>query len=214
MADNSETDLPSASTEEEEVVSPNSSGQEEQPSLPAPEAQQPKDDEDKKSSNWKASKKYYYWHGHEKERAKLGDVAPMPVPVLVTHLGSEPPVQSLPQTVKKYSWADGEKSASIYVNIVEESPPEELDPSTLQVAWKAGSVTVSYTVVTSSGSRKNRLLSLQLHDTIRPESCTHKIKESSKQILLKAVKEKESAWFELTGTAAAEKEPLANTNDD
>lgn len=213
MAGITETDLPPACREEEENSHPILSGQEELSSSAAPEEQQPKESEDKKNSNWKASKKYYYWHAHEKERAKLGDVAPMPVPVLVTHLPSESPVQSLPQAVKKYSWADEAKNASIYVNIIEESPPEELDPSTLQVVWTKRSLSVSYTVITSTGSRKNRLLSLQLSNNIQPELCTHKVKESSKQIYLKAVKETESAWLELTGTAAAVESPKANTDD-
>lgn len=150
-------------------------------------------------ANWKAAKNYYYWHGHEKERAKVGDVAPLPVPVLVTTEAKPTVAASLPSTVKKYSWADGEKNVSIYVEVVEESPAEELEPSSLKVIWKKRSVFVTYTVITSSGVKKNRVLLLHLSNNVVPDSSSHKIKESSKQIYLKAAKETHESWMELTG---------------
>lgn len=183
--------------------------------LPTPStAQQEAPSKHGVKANWKASKNYYYWHGHEKERAKLGDVAPLPEPVLVTTEPAATPASLLPTCVKKYSWADGEKSVSIYVEIAEETPAEELDSSTLEVDWKKRSVTVNYTVITSNGTRKKRRLVLHLSNNICPDACTHKIKESSKQIYLKAVKEDPTSWFELTGKPVDEKEQKDNSDTD
>lgn len=148
-------------------------------------------------ANWKAAKNYYYWHGHEKDRAREGDVAPLPTPVLVAKDEAAAPVAVPPQPVKKYSWADG-KNVSIYVETVEQ-PGEEVDPTSVAVNWKTRSLHLTFAVSTAAGATKQRQLVLHLHKDILPDSCTHKVKESTKQIYLRAVKAEEGAWFELTG---------------
>lgn len=164
------------------------------PSLPE-EGQQT---EQEKKENWKAAKNYYYWHGHGKDKAKEGDVAPMPVPVLVSKEEAAKPIQLPPKVVKKYSWSDGEKSVSIYVETIEE-PGDVLDLDSVQVSWKKKSFHLQFAVTTATGARKERTLFLHLSHEVQPDGCSHKFKESSKQIYLRAVKESPSTWHELVG---------------
>lgn len=157
--------------------------------------------------NWKSAKNYYYWHGHEKERALQGDVAPMPVPVLIKkeELQPEPLARPKAQIVKKYSWADGKQSVSVYVETVE-ADGDTLMQETVQVNFGKYSVALEFEVISAGGTSKRRSLRLFLAKKAVPEKCSFKFKPSSKQLYLKVAKDVEETWFELTGAERAEDE--------
>ncbi|CCW60411.1 unnamed protein product [Phytomonas sp. EM1] len=150
---------------------------------------------------------YYYWHGHEKERAKVGDVAPMPSPVLVSRddVVAKPTHERLPATVKKYQWCDdGPKTVSVYVRVAEEAG-EVLDESSVEVEILAKSVRVTFSTTTvASAARNCKQLRLSLAKKVNPEASSYRIKSSKEEICLKLAKAHGGTWFDLVGTPAAD----------
>jgi len=155
--------------------------------------------------NWKTSKNYYYWHGHGKDRAEEGDVAPMPTHVLLHTDEATPSLPTPPQMVKKYSWCDGEKSVSVYVETVE-AEGDSVHTESISVEWKQRSVRILFSVNTASNVRRERQLHLHLAHEVIPGSCTHRVKDATQQIILKAVKSEVLSWHELTGKEVVEKD--------
>ncbi|PBJ70680.1 putative heat shock protein Hsp20 [Trypanosoma cruzi] len=174
-------------------------------SLPSDESeahQQPQPQ--KKSTDIKKNpaNSYYYWHGHEKERAKVGDVAPMPTPQLVkrSEACEAPAIAATTSLVTKYSWCDAENAVTVYVDTKVEGQ-ESLADGTLQVEFKKRTLSLSYVanVVSSKATplqRKKQLL-LHLSKSINVDKSEYKVKEPSGQVVLRLVKEKPSTWWEL-----------------
>lgn len=139
---------------------------------------------------------YYYWHGHEKERAKLGDVAPKTSPMLVkSEAFTEAQVSPLlkVKTISKYSWCNNTKSVSVYVDVegVESLPQDcikvEFDKKRLSVEVKAG------------GGALQQLI-LPLSKEISPATSSFRLKPN--QIVIKLDKAGvEETWFDLVGKA-------------
>lgn len=163
--------------------------------------------------NHKKANSYYYWHGHEKERAAVGDVAPMPVPVLVKKEDAISAAPVLLQTVKKYSWTDDDngKTVSVYVQCVEKEG-EALDEASVSVSFDEKSVTVSLVaVVETTGQRTERQLKLPLAKRVNVAACTYKVKAAKHEIYLKLVKTREGKWFDLirkSNTADSDEEDV------
>ncbi|ORC88237.1 uncharacterized protein TM35_000171090 [Trypanosoma theileri] len=144
---------------------------------------------------------YYYWHGHEKERAKVGDVAPMPKPVLVNKTDeSSPSAAVMTYPITKYSWGDGEKAVTVYVDTKLDGK-ETMAPDTLEVVFNKRKLTVVYMAnveksATEVVQRKKQLL-LRLSKTIKANESSYKIKDATGQIVLRLVKEEPTSWWEL-----------------
>ena len=139
-----------------------------------------------------SKKGYYYWHGHGHERAKLGDVAPMPVPCKVDAPPSEnfdavASTRVLPIT--GYSWCNNAKSVSVYVNFPAVGSMED------KVSVKFGSKRT--TVEVSKGPNVHSLV-LHLSYPIDGASSSYKFKPD--QVVLKLMKEDATkTWNDLTG---------------
>lgn len=139
----------------------------------------------------KKPSQYYYWHGHEKERAKLGDVAPKPVPVLV---GSGDPehshvLKSVPIT--KYSWCNNTSSVSVYVDF------EGVNNDNVRVEFFPKKLRVE---VQLSESSVSNVLVLHLAKEIDAEKSSFRLKPN--QIVIKAVKTDDTTWYDLTDNKA------------
>lgn len=157
---------------------------------------------------------YYYWHGHEKERAKLGDVAPMPTPHLVskddTATVAIPTVPAI--SVSKYSWCDGEKFVSVYV---ETSPPasgETLEEASIETTYTRNSFKLRFTTTDAAGKRRTKQMVTRLSKRIDTERSSTKVKPKTQEILVKLAKKVPSVWIDLEGNASDrdsdEDEPL------
>lgn len=174
----------------------------------------------------KATNSYYYWHGHEKERAAVGDVAPLPTPVLVkTDDPSSANAAALRELalrvttaslVKKYSWSDGNKFVTVYISVADpasaggDGVTETLDEASVSVEYSKVSFKVSFvTKCEKSGTTTTRTkqLSLNLSKHIDPSKCEVKLRPEKNEIQLKLAKRTvPETWFELVGTAKAEDE--------
>eukprot|EP00758_Cryptobia_borreli_P004547 Tbor_TRINITY_DN4448_c0_g1::TRINITY_DN4448_c0_g1_i1::g.7884::m.7884/K04507/CACYBP, SIP; calcyclin binding protein len=154
----------------------------------------------------KAKNSYYYWHGHEKERAMVGDVAPLPTPVRVdqrddtsTHDGA---IKSLLlNRITNYSWCDNSKSISIYVDFEGIGDLGE-GACSLRVDKRKLSLTVTVPKEINTNNKiKNgeHILELTLFkDVTVPEKNSLKLKPN--QIVLKLSKvDEEAKWLELIG---------------
>ncbi|KAH9578988.1 CS domain [Trypanosoma melophagium] len=144
---------------------------------------------------------YYYWHGHEKDRAKVGDVAPMPKPVLVNKTDEcSPSAAVMTYPITKYSWGDGEKAVTVYVDTKLDGK-ETMAPDTLQVVFNKRKLTLEYTAnveksATDVVQRKKQLL-LRLSKAIKVNESSYKLKDATGQIVLRLVKEEPISWWEL-----------------
>ncbi|CCW67706.1 unnamed protein product [Phytomonas sp. Hart1] len=150
---------------------------------------------------------YYYWHSHEKERAKVGDVAPMLTPVLISRgeMADTPVHVPLHKTVKKYQWCDeGLKTVSVYVQVADEAG-EELDEDSVKVEIFSKSVRVSFsTQIVASAAQNYKQLHLSLAKKVNPKASSYRIKSSKKEITLKLMKAQDGTWFDLVGTPASD----------
>ncbi|KAG5494782.1 hypothetical protein JIQ42_02397 [Leishmania sp. Namibia] len=146
---------------------------------------------------------YYYWHDHEKERAKVGDVAPMPTPHLVSK--DDAPTVTAPVvptvSVSKYSWCDGGKFVSVYIDTI---MPEggTLDESSVEASFTANSFKVTFATADEAGKTRAKSLSIRLSKRIDKDKSSTKVKPSTQQILVKLAKKVESVWLDLEGKAS------------
>ncbi|KAG5470632.1 hypothetical protein LSCM1_01878 [Leishmania martiniquensis] len=146
---------------------------------------------------------YYYWHGHEKERAKVGDVAPMPTPHLISK--ADAPTATAPVvptvSVRKYSWCDGDKFVSVYIDT---AVPEggTLDESSIESTFTSNSFTVTFSTADEAGKTRAKSLSIQLSKRIDKDKSSTRVKPHTQQILVKLAKKAESVWLDLEGKAS------------
>ncbi|KEG14326.1 hypothetical protein DQ04_00521110 [Trypanosoma grayi] len=167
---------------------------------------QPQPKEQQQQASTETGKKskgssYYYWHGHEKERAKMGDVAPLPKPQLVKKSDEIAPIAgAVMHPITKYSWSDMENTVTVYVDTLFEGK-ESMAPNTLQVEFKKRKLTVSYVanVETSKASvvQRTKQLVLHLSKTIKAEESSYRVKDTNGQVVLRLRKEEASAWYDL-----------------
>ena len=160
---------------------------------------------------------YYYWHGHEKERAKLGDVAPMPTPHLVSrddNVNIVVPAIS----VAKYSWCDGDKFVSVYVETAPPASGEALEESTIDASFTCNAFRIAFTTVDAAGKRRAKQIVTRLSKHIDPERCSTKVRPKTQEILVKLAKKVPSMWIDLEGNASdcgsADDEPLEKYKSD
>ncbi|EPY40174.1 hypothetical protein AGDE_00740 [Angomonas deanei] len=162
---------------------------------------------DKKKAN-----SYYYWHGHEKERAAVGDVAPLPTPVLVKREDVPLTTPAVPRkTVAKYAWSDGTKFVTVYIDtwasgIPSATQDEAIQEESLTVQYDTQSLRVQYDATHEGRPVLREFVVPILNKRIDPSRCSHKMKVIEKeneptrrQILVKLAKAKEGTWFELIG---------------
>lgn len=146
----------------------------------------------------KAANSYYYWHGHEKERAKVGDVAPMPSPVLVMREESSANQSSvLTFPITKYTWADGEKAVTVYIDTNVDAKEEFVEDS-LNVTFSRRRCQVTFTACVTNGVRRCRELKLLLANGVQSDACSFRVKPTTKQIVLRLVKKNSGTWNDLT----------------
>lgn len=149
----------------------------------------------------KQANSYYYWHNHEKERAKVGDVAPMPKPVLLKK--SDPsvlPASTASYPITKHSWCDGKKNVTVYID-TKLDEKETMVEDTLQVEFGKRRLTVSYiaNVQTSKdvATQRRKQLVLCLAKAIKSKESSYKVKDPSGQIVIRLAKAEETSWWEL-----------------
>ncbi|GET91570.1 hypothetical protein, conserved [Leishmania tarentolae] len=146
---------------------------------------------------------YYYWHQHEKDRAKVGDVAPMPTPYLVskddTRTVTAPAVPTM--SVSKYSWCDEDKFVSVYIDTV---APEggTLDEGSIEAIFTSNSFKVTFSTVDEAGRTRAKSLAIRLSKRIDKGRSSTKVKAKTQQILVKLAKKVESMWLDLEGGAS------------
>jgi len=136
---------------------------------------------------------YYYWHGHEKERARVGDVAPKQSPMLVKSESFQPEVHSpiLPKPITAYSWCNNTKSVSVYVDF---SGVEQLPPEHISVVFEAKDVRIT---IRSVEATVPSALHLRLAKAIDPSRSQFRTKQG--QLVLKLDKGgAEDTWYDLT----------------
>ena len=150
------------------------------------------------SSSKKKDNSYYYWHGHEKERAKVGDVAPKTSPLLVKSEALAPEHHRSPllatRSITKYSWCNNTKSVSVYVDLdgVHELPQENVK---VDFDVKKLSVHVKGTDGVSS------VLLLRLAKDIAAEKSSFRFKPN--QIVIKLDKgDSDATWYDLVDNKA------------
>eukprot|EP00672_Neobodo_designis_P028714 CAMPEP_0174828422 /NCGR_PEP_ID=MMETSP1114-20130205/1318_1 /TAXON_ID=312471 /ORGANISM="Neobodo designis, Strain CCAP 1951/1" /LENGTH=160 /DNA_ID=CAMNT_0016062135 /DNA_START=32 /DNA_END=514 /DNA_ORIENTATION=- len=138
----------------------------------------------------KAKNGYYYWHGHEKERKELGDVAPMPTHVaLASETVAEAPREVVSE-LHKYSWCNNTKTVSVYVDV------DGVDESNVAVDFQADTLTVRV----RQSELAVRQLKLPLSKEINPEKCSFRLKPN--QVVVKLAKgNEEDTWFDLVAKA-------------
>ncbi|CAM43044.1 conserved hypothetical protein [Leishmania braziliensis MHOM/BR/75/M2904] len=146
---------------------------------------------------------YYYWHSHEKERAKVGDVAPMPTPHLVSKNDSSTVVAPVVPTVSvsKYSWCDGDRFVSVYIDTVVVEGGT-LDESSIEATFTGNSFKVTFTTADETGRAHAKGLSIQLSKRIDKDRSSAKVKPKTQQILVRLAKKVESVWLDLEGNAS------------
>lgn len=145
--------------------------------------------------NQKNPNSYYYWHGHEKERAKVGDVAPKTAPMLVKSEGSAEPASPFCRPIDKYSWCNNTASVSVYVDI---EGVDTLPEGAVQISFKEQSFRLTIT----NAAGVPHLLHLHLAKKIVAEKSSIRLKPN--QIVMKLVKANhEETWFDLVSGAAA-----------
>lgn len=204
------------STEEQAPAAPVDTTPAEAPSSTgAAETKQPTASAAKNKAN-----SYYYWHGHEKERAKLGDVAPMPTPHLVskddTVSVAIPVVPAI--SVSKYSWCDGEKFVSVYVECVAPGSGEVLDSDSIAATFTRNSFTITFATTDAAGKQRTKQMTTRLSKRIDGERSSTKVKPKTQEILVKLAKRVPSVWIDLEGNASdrdsAADEPLEKPEEE
>eukprot|EP01065_Artemidia_motanka_P050185 TRINITY_DN8528_c1_g1_i1.p1 TRINITY_DN8528_c1_g1~~TRINITY_DN8528_c1_g1_i1.p1 ORF type:complete len:176 (+),score=44.15 TRINITY_DN8528_c1_g1_i1:187-714(+) len=134
---------------------------------------------------------YHYWHDHGKERAALGDVAPMPKPTLVARHASDHQSRKKRQ-LSKYSWDNGKK----FVNIYCDYPGIEDKQDIISVKYGKASVRVCV-----AEEKEDVVLELvRLNGKIIGDESELKIKPGRLQLKLR--KAEETTWYDLKKTGA------------
>ncbi|KAK7199832.1 heat shock protein Hsp20 [Novymonas esmeraldas] len=155
------------------------------------------------AASGKKNNSYYYWHGHEKERAKVGDVAPMPTPHLVARddalLVAAPTVPTA--SVSKYSWCDGDRYVSVYIDTVG-ADGGTLDESSISMTYTTNSFAVTFRATDAGGKECERRLAIRLSKRVAKDKCTMKVKPKTQQILVRLAKKVQSVWLDLEGAAS------------
>lgn len=163
---------------------------------------------------------YYYWHGHEKERAKLGDVAPLPTPHLVSK--DDAVTVTLPVvpaiSVSKYSWCDGEKFVSVYVQTAPPASGEVLDEASVAATFTRSSFKITFSTTDAAGNKRTKQMITRLSKRIDTEKSSTKVKAKTQEILVKLAKRRPNVWIDLEGNASDRDsdadEPLEEANED
>jgi hypothetical protein len=140
----------------------------------------------------RAKNGYYYWHGHEKERKELGDVAPMPthVPLATTDLAVTSPVEQTFSELHKYSWCNNTKTVSVYVEL------PEPNASNTTVVFEAATLSVQFRPSPSEVKQ----LKISLAKEVNPEGCSFRFKPD--QVVIKLAKAKDDeTWWDLVSKA-------------
>jgi hypothetical protein len=152
---------------------------------PSVEASAGVDDSKKKSQ-------YYYWHGHEKDRAKHGDVAPKTTPALVKSEVVEASPLLHQVALTKYSWCNNTSSVSVYVDF------EGVSADNTQVEFSAKKLKVQVHPVSTGTAH---VLLLNLAKEINNETSSFRFKPN--QLVVKLVKKDEGTWHDLVDDKAA-----------
>ncbi|KPI85306.1 hypothetical protein ABL78_5646 [Leptomonas seymouri] len=163
---------------------------------------------------------YYYWHDHEKERAKLGDVAPMPTPHLVSKddvaTVTVPVVPTI--AVSKYSWCDEDKFVSVYVETAPPESGETLVGDSIEAVFSHNSFKLVFTTMDQEGKKRTKHMVTRLSKRIDADRSSTKVKPKTQEILVKLAKKVQSVWLDLEGNASdrdtADDEPLEKEDAD
>lgn len=140
----------------------------------------------------KKRSQYYYWHGHEKERAKSGDVAPKTTPTLVKSEAVEASPLLSQVAITKYSWCNNTSSVSVYVDF------EGVASDNTSVDFSAKKLKLQ---VHPANTGTAHVLSLNLAKEINHEGSSFRFKPN--QLILKLVKKDEGTWHDLVDDKAA-----------
>lgn len=168
-----------------------------QPSSPHPSSEAPPTSSESSSAPGSATTKpksqYYYWHGHEKDRAAVGDVAPKIAPPLLKTEEVSPLTPPHRVTITSYSWCNNEKTVSVYIDF------PAVDASMVSVDFQPRRLTVTIKPATASGAvPKEHMLDMWLAKNINAGESSYRVKPGS-QVVLKLVKSATETWFDLTG---------------
>ena len=153
----------------------------------------------------KAKSQYYYWHGHEKDRAAVGDVAPKAAPTLLKCDATAPDARAPPRRVgiTTYSWCNNDKTVSVYVDV----PGVQADRTTVDFAVRRLTVTVRPPPpppgdgAAAAAPEVHQVLDMWLSKDIKPDQSSFRVKPGT-QIVIKLVKEKDTmTWIDLSALA-------------
>ncbi len=152
-------------------------------------------------SSTKKGNSYYYWHGHEKDRALVGDVAPKTSPMLVKTDDVPSEYERSPllasRSITKYSWCNNNKSVSVYIDF---DGCQDLPAANIQVHFEPHKLLVQVRGATE-GAPLNVLM-LRLSKEIAPEKSSFRLKVN--QIVIKLDKgDSDATWFDLVDNKAA-----------
>ena len=145
----------------------------------------------------KAHSSYHYWHTHGKQRAAVGDVAPMPVAQLV-HSAPIDPSRAAPakrtKDLSKYSWCNNNKTVSVYV-------PFDAIVGPAGGTIEEASVSVTFTDETLKlvvdHDNCDHVLHLALAKTIDPARSKHRVKTDQVVITVAKPEGNTDTWFDL-----------------
>lgn len=143
-------------------------------------------------STEKKPSQYYYWHGHEKERAKVGDVAPKASPVLVKSEKVEESPLLLTTALSKYSWCNNKTSVSVYVDF------DGISEDNCKVEFHEKKLKVS---IHPAGTGTVHILALHLAKEIDDAASSYRLKPN--QLVMKLQKKDEATWYDLVDTKAS-----------
>ena len=139
---------------------------------------------------------YYYWHSHEKERAKVGDVAPKITPTLVKSelaIGFDAAVRRQP--IAKYSWCNNKSSVSVHFDFDGLGLLAAASPDNVSVTFGEKSLKV---VIRDYSSGEHHV-ALPLTKEIDPAASSFRIKPDQLVVKL-SKKDLESTWYDLVDT--------------
>ncbi len=153
------------------------------------------------SSGKKKDNSYYYWHGHEKDRAKVGDVAPKTSPMLVKREDTPSEYERSPllaaRPITKYSWCNNTKSVSVYIDF---DGVHELPQDNIRVEFEAKKLYVQ--IKGPKDVSAMNVLLLRLSKEIAPEKSSFRFKPN--QIVIKLDKgDSDATWYDLVDNKAA-----------
>ncbi|KAJ9472942.1 hypothetical protein DIPPA_18048 [Diplonema papillatum] len=132
---------------------------------------------------------YHYFHDHTKERAAVGDVATQPKPRVVG-VSEDAPIARRARNIAKYSWADGKKFISVYIDFPGIASMQER----VSVTYKKR----SFTLTIAADNDDHVLKLIRLNQRIDGGKSTLKFKDD--QLVMKIAKEEESKWYDLFKT--------------